>query len=108
MNKKNVSVIIEASSTGFGAYTNDLPGITGYGKTVADAKEDFIVAASEVLEGVKLDVKYKYDLVSIFQHLSFLDVSMTAKRIGINSSLLRQYKSGITPASEKQKERKKR
>ena len=40
MKNKKVTVIIEASSTGFGAYAEALPGITGYGVNVQQAKKD--------------------------------------------------------------------
>ncbi|HLA54362.1 MAG TPA: hypothetical protein VK618_13695 [Flavitalea sp.] len=49
MKTKNVAAIIEASSSGFGIYTNDLPGITGYGDTIDEAKHEFFDAFREVL-----------------------------------------------------------
>lgn len=112
--KKNIVVVIEASSTGFGAYSNDLPGVTGYGKTVAEAKEDFEEAISELLEGASpdpalnggnLEYTYQYDLPSVFQHFGMLNLTSLSQKIGINASLLRQYKNGIVPASEKQRQR---
>ena len=119
MRKKTVTVIIEASSTGFGAYSNALPGITGYGQSVQAAKKDLHDAIRSVLEvharrkttpeawlnGGHLEFVYKYDMASLFEHFGMLDVSNLAKRIGINPSLLRQYKSGLTFASDKQKQR---
>lgn len=38
--RRNIVVITEASETGFGVYSDDLPGVSGYGKTVADAKKE--------------------------------------------------------------------
>ncbi|RFS20587.1 pilus assembly protein HicB [Chitinophaga silvatica] len=105
MRKKKIVAIVEASSTGFGVFSENLPGITGYAHTIQKAKDDFIAAIIEVNGSNNYEIAYKYDIVSIFEHLSFLDVTETAKRIGINSSLLRQYKSGIVKPSEKQKER---
>jgi predicted RNase H-like HicB family nuclease len=119
MKNKKVTVIIEASSTGFGAYSNALPGITGYGVTVQQAKKDLHDAVNAVLEvharrktspepwlnNGHLEFIYKYDMVSLFEHFGMLDVTNLAKRIGINPSLLRQYKSGLTFASDKQKQR---
>ncbi|KAA2239616.1 type II toxin-antitoxin system HicB family antitoxin [Chitinophaga agrisoli] len=119
MRKKKITVIIEASSTGFGAYSDDLPGVTGYGGTVREAKQDLQDAISSVMEvhvrrktvpetwlnGGNLDFVYKYDMASLFEHFGMLDITNLAKRIGINPSLLRQYKSGLTLASDKQKQR---
>lgn len=115
MAKRKIEAIIEASSTGFGVYADDLPGITGYGKTVADAKKDIRSALDETILAYGSDVPkelkgviefvYKYDIASIFNYFSMLDATNLAKRIGLNSSLLRQYKSGITVASDKQKQK---
>ena len=116
---KKVTVVIEASSTGFGAYSDALPGITGYGKTIDEAKTDLKESLQEVLaahaeEGSAPDTKlnggnlefiYKYDLPSLFEHFGMLDATNFAKHIGLNPSLLRQYKKGIAPISDKQKER---
>jgi hypothetical protein len=37
---KEITVVIEASASGFGVYSNDLPGITGYGKTAGHPLSD--------------------------------------------------------------------
>ena len=112
---KKVIAIVEASSTGFGVYTNRLLGITGYGSTVELAKRDFLSALKETKEayGRKLPKElkgefefiYKYDIASIFEHFGALDASSFAKKIGMNPSLLRQYKTGHAQASDKQKKR---
>jgi hypothetical protein len=113
---KKVIAIVEASSTGFGVYaeSEDLL-ITGYGSTVERAKKDFLSALEEVKEsyGRKLpkelkgefEFTYKYDIASIFEHFGSLDASTFAKKIGMNPSLLRQYKTGHAKASDKQKKR---
>lgn len=71
-------------------------------------------AIAELLEGPSpdpslndgnLDYTYKYDLESVFQHFGMLNLTNLSKRIGLSASLLRQYKNGIVPASEKQKQR---
>lgn len=115
MSAKKVLLIVEASSTGFGVYSERLPGITGYGKTVERAKENFLTALQEVKDayGRKLpkelkgefDFIFKYDIASIFEHFGSLDASSFAKKIGMNPSLLRQYKTGHAKASDKQKKR---
>jgi predicted RNase H-like HicB family nuclease len=119
MRSKQVTVIIEASSTGYGAFTDALPGITGYAKTVEEAKNDFETAFNEVVEEYKskredlpiefnngnLSFSYKYDIQSIFEHVGILDISGFARRIKMNPSLLRQYKGGHALASDAQKKK---
>ena len=52
-----------------------------------------------------IELVYKYDIASIFDYCGMLDATNMAKKIGLNPSLLRQYKSGITVASDKQKQK---
>ncbi|HXR84125.1 MAG TPA: type II toxin-antitoxin system HicB family antitoxin [Hanamia sp.] len=119
MKVKKITAIIEASSTGFGVYSDKLPGITGYGETIEKAKEDIKDAIKDILEMCEeegtaapgylndgnLEFVYKYDLPSLFAHFGMLDATNFARKINLNPSLLRQYKSGLTTASEKQKKK---
>lgn len=119
MKAKKVLAIIEASSTNFSIYSDELPGITGSGKSIEEAKEDIRTAIAEVLEAHKedkttapaflnngnLEFVYKYDIASIFEHFGVLDATQFAKKIGMNGSLLRQYKTGHALASDKQKQK---
>jgi predicted RNase H-like HicB family nuclease len=118
MRKKKVTLIIEASATGFGIYGEDFP-VTAYGDTVEAAKKDLESAIADVLDFYKkegktpdpalnngnLEFSFKYDITSIFNHFGMLDATGLAKKIGMNPSLLRQYKSGHTLASDKQKQK---
>jgi predicted RNase H-like HicB family nuclease len=119
MKKKYITAIIEASKTGFGIYSDDLPGITGYGTSIEAAKADLQSAIDEVLEAHKedgiepmkelnkgnIEFIYKYDIESLFKYFGMLDATNFARKIGLNPSLLRQYKTGITLAGPKQKEK---
>jgi hypothetical protein len=115
MATKKITAIVEASSTGFGVYSDRLPGITGYGKTVERAKSNFLSALREIRQAYgrkvpgelkgEFEFVYKYDIASIFEHFGMLDASSFAKKIGMNPSLLRQYKTGHALASDKQKKR---
>ncbi|WP_119079888.1 pilus assembly protein HicB [Chitinophaga alhagiae] len=119
MKKRKITVIIEASSTGFGAFTeDDFPCITGYANTVPKVKADFQEAIKGYLEmdheeGVndprlnngELEFVYKYDLESIFAHFGMLEITAFARRVGMNESLMRQYKAGLAKASDKQKKK---
>jgi hypothetical protein len=118
MKTKKMNLVIEASDTGFGVYSEGFP-VTGYGDTVEAAKLDFQNALNEVLayhkeEGTRpdpalnagnLEFIYKYDIASIFDHFGMLDITNLAKKIGMNPSLLRQYKTGKALASDKQKQK---
>ena len=118
MKKKKVTLVIEASSTGFGIYGEDFP-VTAYGETIEAAKKDLESAVADVLEfckkegkdpdpilnGGNLEFSFKYDIASIFNHFGMLDATGLAKKIGMNPSLLRQYKTGHTLASDKQKQK---
>lgn len=52
---KKIVIFIEKSSTGYGTYSDDLAGITGYGKTIEEAKQDIKDAIEELLEGPNPD-----------------------------------------------------
>ena len=108
--------LIEKGKDGtFGVFTPDLQHtIIGEGKTVAEAKADFENSIKEIiasytetgkqipneLQGVEF--VYKYDIASLFNYYSFINVSKFAQMVGINASLMRQYKSGNQYISENQ------
>jgi predicted RNase H-like HicB family nuclease len=120
MKSKKITAIVEASSTGFGIYVEDenLP-LTSYGQTIDEAKKDLKEVLKEMIAYYKeqgkelpkayndgnLEFVYKYDIASIFAHFGMLDATQFAKKIGMNSSLLRQYKTGHALASDKQKQK---
>jgi hypothetical protein len=108
--------LIEKGKDGtFGIFTPDLKStIIGEGKTVAEAKNDFDNSVKEVSlyfeesgkdlpeELQNIEFEYKYDLASLFNYYSFINVTKFAKVAGINASLMRQYKSGNQYISENQ------
>lgn len=116
--KKQVQMIIEASSTGFGIYGEDFP-YTAYGDSIPAAKKDLESVVSDMLEHYEkekqtapavlndgnIEFVYRYDIGSIFEHFGVLDATNLARRIGMNPSLLRQYKTGKALASDKQKKK---
>lgn len=115
---KKISAVIEASKTGFGIYVenDDLP-LTSYGDTIEAAKEDLQEVLKEMVQSYKknelpqaynggnIEFVYKYDIGSILAHFGVFDTSALAKRLKINPSLLRQYKSGLAKAGSKQKKK---
>lgn len=110
-----VRVIIEKDEKGFGCFAENLKStIIGEGTSVEEAKKDFLNSVQEVktsyleaggtppAELDDLEFEYKYDLASFFNEFDFINVSKLAKHIGINASLMRQYKSCGAYISEAQ------
>lgn len=110
----NTALIEKGKDGTYSVYTADTGAvIVGEGATVAEAKADFELAlqeyhafykekGEEAPEDFSEGFVYKYDIASVFNYFDFINVSKFAKRIGINPSLLRQYKAGDTYISELQ------
>ena len=112
---KTIALIEKGKDGSFGIFTPDIEStIIGEGITVAEAKADFENSVKEVIasytdcgkelpnELVDIEVDYKYDVASIFDYYDWINVSKFASIAGINASLLRQYKQGLTYISEEQ------
>lgn len=97
------------------AYNKNVDGYTliGTGATVAEAKKDFANSMSEVAEVEKErlgevpavftnEPDYKFDLSSLFEYYSMINVSAFARFLGINDALMRQYRKGDTYISDTQ------
>lgn len=114
-----MKVSIEKQSDGtFIAYntTGDHCTLIGTGNTVKDAKEDFFNSIAEVRESyqergdfmpVELTEtpEFRFDISSLFEYYSMFNVSALGRYLGINDSLMRQYKKGDTPISDAQLEK---
>lgn len=110
----NTALIEKGKDGTYSVYTAGIGAvIVGEGATVAEAKADFELAlqeyhafykekGEEAPEDFSEGFVYKYDIASVFNYFDFINVSKFAKRAGINSSLLRQYKAGDTYISESQ------
>ena len=77
------------------------------GATVKEAKADFansmqeVKASEEEREGAAAPILsavpvFSFDLSSLFEYYSMLNVSAFARYLGINETLMRQYKKGNT------------
>ena len=111
-----MKVQIEKQSDGtYIAYntTGDMVQFIGTGDTVAEAKTDFMNSIEEIIESYKEDAQpvpvelteqpeFYFDVSSLFEYYSVINVSAFAKMVGINDSLLRQYKRGGTYISDAQ------
>lgn len=115
---KSIKAVIEKGSDGFySIYIPEITGIFGAGKTEADAKENLSETIDMAVEHMEetgdcddyapfmknYNIEYVYDLSGFFKTYDYFDVTAFAKRIGINSSLMRRYKTGIKKASVSQK-----
>ena len=117
MSKKKAIIVIEKGKDGgYSVYPSDdiKSVIIGDGATVEEAKADFLNSYDEAVRFLKEDglpvpedmqdveFEFRYDLSSLFNYFSFFNVTQLAKTMGINPSLMRQYKSGKAYISDKQ------
>lgn len=107
---KKVKAIIGRSNTGFTIMMEGFDLAVSYGDTLEEAKRDFEKFPGEYIEVSKetgraipaelndgnLEFEYVYDLSGFFTHYSFISPTKIARRIGINTSLMRQYALGNT------------
>mgnify|MGYP000587341992 FL=1 len=114
-----MKVSIEKQSDGsYIAYntTGEKVQLIGTGDTVKEAKEDFFNSIDEVkVSYVELgddmpaclgeEIEFRFDISSLFEYYSMFNVSALGRYLGINDSLMRQYRKGDTPISDKQLEK---
>ena len=114
-----MKVSIEKQSDGsYIAYntTGEKVRLIGTGNTVKEAKDDFFNSIDEVLqtyaeigddipEFLNEEVEFRFDISSLFEYYSMLNASALGRYLGINDSLMRQYRKGDTPISDKQLEK---
>ena len=111
---KRLTVRIEKQDDGtYIAYNidNDKVALLGTGDRVSEAKDDFLNSMAEVKEsyeergnGVPEELmnepEFHFDVSSLFEYYKIINVSALSERLGINASLMRQYKSGNTYISD--------
>lgn len=114
-----MNVKIEKQSDGsYIAYntTGDTVRLIGTGASVKEAKDDFYNSLDEILQTYKEigddipeflneDIEFHFDISSLFEYYSMLNVSALGRYLGINDSLMRQYRSGSAQISDKQLEK---
>lgn len=111
---KNITIKVEKGpgSRNFVCFQDDdTPDfwLSGSGNTAAEAISDLYVAEGEIREELakqgktmpELKFSFRFDIGSLFDYYSFLNISGVAKRAGINASQMRQYAAGIHKPSEK-------
>ena len=114
-----MKVSIEKQSDGtYIAYNTDGEHCTliGTGNTVKEAKADFFNSIDEVKESyvdlgdemptcLTEDIEFRFDISSLFEYYPMFNVSALGRYLGINPGLMRQYRKGDTPISDKQLEK---
>ena len=105
------TAIIETGPEGdFDIILSDLEnhGIWGHGDTVQEAKDDLLNSYHEMIDSYveegkpipeelrDLEFDYKYDIASFFNEFNWINISALAQVLGMNRSLLYQYKKGDT------------
>jgi predicted RNase H-like HicB family nuclease len=118
--KTIVAVIEKSDDGGYGIYCPDLKGVAlyGYGLTEQEARENLSENLAAILEhyeeenepvpdGISgsITFEYRYDFSGFFKAYPIFNVSELGARIGIHPSLMRKYKQGIVPASDRQREK---
>jgi predicted RNase H-like HicB family nuclease len=115
--QKNVNVSVEKHKDGtYWGTTSNIPGVvSAFGCNLSELKEsitlaykDYYELAEELEEDFLKNIvknptfKYHLDIKSVFELLPEVKISNIAEKAGINTSLLRQYKTGKKTASEEQ------
>ncbi len=114
-----MKVSIEKQSDGtYIAYNTDGEHCTliGTGNTVKEAKADFFNSIEEVSSDyvergqaipaeLTTEVEFRFDISSLFEYYPMFNVSALGRYLGINPGLMRQYRKGDTPISDKQLEK---
>ena len=105
---KTYKLIIEKGEDGFWGRIEDNESlITSFGETIDRLRSSMMEAMELYFEELEKPIpKYEFELVMDIQEFfiinDFINISTLAKRIGMNSSLLRQYAKGIKFPSLKQ------
>jgi len=113
-----MKVSIEKQSDGtYIAYntTGEKVQLIGTGDTVKEAKEDFFNSIDEVKQSyidlgdempacLAENIEFRFDISSLFEFYSMLNASALGRYLGINDSLMRQYRNGAN-ISDKQLEK---
>ena len=112
--KMNVTIEKQKDGTYIAYNTEDSEfSLIGAGNSVSEAKDDFFNSIQEIIETFAMegedipellnsDPEFKFDLASLFEYYSMINVSAFARYVGINDALMRQYKKGNTYISESQ------
>lgn len=79
--------------------------LVGYGSTAKEAISDFYVSYEELKQRdgdavPEVEFSFQFDVGSLFNYYSFLNIEGIAKLAGISPAVLRQYASGARNPKE--------
>jgi predicted RNase H-like HicB family nuclease len=99
---RSYSAIIEITSTGYSAYIKELAGVITVGDELSEIKENIYEALDLYFEDQNhpYEVQFFVDLQQFFSYFKVLNKTAFAKYLGMNTSLFRQYTSGLAPLSD--------
>ena len=116
MEQKTIKAIIECGEDGgFTAFSESVPGVYANGLTEDEVRKEFLEMMEEQAEFMErrtgkapdfkgAKVEFTYDLTALFSAFPFLNVSALAEWMGINPSLMRKYKVGLSTPRGKNRE----
>ena len=88
-------------------------GVLGVGSSAKAAIKDMLSGWKDETDELReegkeipeLEIKYKFDVGSLFNYYDFINVSGVSREIGVSPSVMRQYAIGIRkPSPERKKE----
>ena len=106
---RKIEVIIEKTGTGYSAYADKSPAITT-GENLKELTANMVEALNLYFEDkgrtvTQDDLKFRYDLASLFGFYQVINSRALSRRIGMNPQLLSQYVSGVKKPSVRQVKR---
>lgn len=109
MTKKKITMTVEATNTGFSAFSADYPIFTT-GQSIPELINNTYEATELHFEdeNVKIetsDIRFEIDFKQFFKFYKVLNAKFLAEKIGMNATLLSQYVSGTKKPSSKQTEK---
>jgi len=106
--KKKIKIIVEKTTTGFSAYSEDYPIFTT-GRTIPELINNALEATQlnfeEEYEIIHENLKFEIDFAQFFQYYKVLNSKFLAEKIGMNPTLLSQYVKGHKKPSGNQTEK---
>ncbi|PIY31978.1 MAG: XRE family transcriptional regulator [Bacteroidetes bacterium CG_4_10_14_3_um_filter_42_6] len=106
--KKKIKIIVEKTTTGFSAYSEDYPIFTT-GRTIPELINNALEATQlnfeEEYEITHENLKFEIDFAQFFQYYKVLNSKFLAEKIGMNPTLLSQYVKGHKKPSGNQTEK---
>ena len=107
--KKNVTLIVEKTDTGFSAYSEQYPVFTTAGN-ITELMNNTLEAVNlffeeDGMQASPQNIRFEIDFKQFFQYYRIINAKYLAEKIGMNPTLLSQYVQGHKKPSEAQTEK---